>query len=246
MQKSEEWIWGSRQERSFTAAKQALLSSDVLTYYNPNKELLLDCDASPYDIGAVLSHRMENGEIRPVAFASRSLSKVECKYAQLDKEALAIIYGGKKFHQYLYGRVFTIHSDPKPLQHIFDEKRAIPVMASARVQRWALTLSTYQYKIAYKPGSQILHADLLSRLPLPEALRVVPMPAENIFVMEQFQYGPITAKQIKTWRARDPILAKVADMVLSGWWDTQLDDFLPFEGRREEFISGGRLCSMGK
>ena len=64
----------------------------------------------------------------------------ERKYSQLDKEALAIVHGVKQFHQYVYGRSFTILSDHKPLMYIFDETKSVLLMASARIQRWALTL----------------------------------------------------------------------------------------------------------
>ena len=94
---------------------------------------------------------MEDGTEQPIAFASRSLSQAERKYSQLDKEALAIVFGVKRFHQFLFGRRFTILSDHQPLKYLFGEHRAIPTMASARVQRWALTLSAYDYKIAFKP-----------------------------------------------------------------------------------------------
>ena len=106
--------------------------------------------------------------MRPIAFTSRSLNAAKCRYSHLDKEGLAIVYGVKTFHQYLFGCKF-INSDHKPLRHIFDESKLIPTMASARLQCWALTLSVYDYTIEYKPRAQNGNADLFSHLPLPEA-----------------------------------------------------------------------------
>ena len=142
---------------------KSLLASDcVLVHYNPSKEVIVACDASPYGVGAVLSHREADGQEKPIAFASSSLAIAEKKYSQLEKEGLAIVFAVKRFHQYLFGRHFIILSDHRPLQHLFSETRATPTMASARIQRWALMLGGYDYTIAYKPGVQHANTDIQS------------------------------------------------------------------------------------
>ena len=102
----------------------------------------------------MLSHRLEDRSERPIAFASRSLSPAEKGYAQLGKEALAIVFGVTKFHVYLYGHSFTIHSE-----YLFNPSKSISAMASARIQHWALLLSSYRYTVSYKSGSQMANAD---------------------------------------------------------------------------------------
>ena len=74
----------------------------------------------------------------------------ESNYAQLEKESLALIFGVRKFHMYLYGRPFTLVTDNKPLQCILGPKKGIPFMAAAHLQRWAIILASYQYDIEFK------------------------------------------------------------------------------------------------
>ena len=168
LRKGTRWVWRSRQQEAYDTAKALLQSSQVIVHYDPEKELLLSCDASPYGVGAVLAHKMNDGSERPIAYASRTLSKPERGYSQLDKEALAILFAVKKFHQFLYGRHFVVYTDHKPLLGLLNPDKATPTMASSKMQRWALTLLAYEYELIYRPGNQNGNADSLSRLPLPD------------------------------------------------------------------------------
>ena len=86
-------------------------------------------------MGAVLSHTMEDGTEKSVAYASRTLPAAEKRYSQLEKEGLAIIFGTKKFHNYFYGRFFSIESDHQPLAYLFNEAKEISPTASLCIQR---------------------------------------------------------------------------------------------------------------
>ena len=105
-------------------------SAPVLTHYNEKLALKLDTDASQYGIGAVISHILPSGEERPIVYASRTLSKSERNYAQIEKEALRIIFGLKKFHQYLYGRKFLLVTDHKPLTTLQDRRAVFQLWQS--------------------------------------------------------------------------------------------------------------------
>ena len=98
---------------------------------------------------------MLDGQERPIAYASRTLTVAERGYSQIEKEGLAVVYAVTKFHNYLYGRKFLIESDHQPLSHLFNQQKAISTTASARTQRWALTLSAYHYTICHKPGRSL-------------------------------------------------------------------------------------------
>ena len=117
-----------------------------------------------------------NGDEKPVACASKTLKTAEKNYSQLEKEALALIFGVKKFHTYLFGYKFTLNTDHKPLQSLFSESKSIPAMASGHIQRWALTLASYEYAIKFKKGPSNANADVLSWLPVPTPDVNVPVP----------------------------------------------------------------------
>ena len=211
-----------------------LTSSALLAHYDPSQPLLLSCDASQYNVGAVLS-QVCNGDEKPVAYASRTLTTAERNYSQLEKEGIALIYGVRKFHNYLFGRTFTLCTDHKPLQSLLNESKPIPCLAFPRIQRWALTLASYEYTIKYKSGLANSNADALSRLPLPNSLTSeVPIPNELVLLMEHVSTGPLTAAQVKSMMQRDPVLSRVLSHVLRGWPTTVDSSFNPYSSRRHE------------
>ena len=234
LQSGTSWHWGLSQQRAFEASKALLQSSKVLVHYNTKLPLVLSCDASPYGIGAVLSHRMADGSDRPIAFASRTLAPAEKRYAQIEREGLAIVFGVTKFHKYVYGRDFEIQTDHMPLLGPMSEDKLISPLASARIQRWALTLSNYQYHLRYKQGAQNTNADGLSRLPIPTPVLEVPVPAEVVLSLSVVNDTPITAARIAQWTARDPLLSAVATYVRQGWPSNTAEEFAVFHRRRNE------------
>ena len=121
----QQWQWSTDCDHAFRSAKQSLAKAPVLCHYDPSLPLVLSADASAYGIGAVVSHRLPDGSEQPIEFASRTLSKSECNYAQVEKEALSLVFGIRKFHHYLYGRQFVLITDHKPLLSILGPKRGI-------------------------------------------------------------------------------------------------------------------------
>ena len=122
------------------------LNTEVLVHYDVNLPITLQCDASPYAVGAVLSHIIDDDEC-PAVFAFRTLSGSECKYSQLESEAPVLSYGMKHFHQYIYGHKLMLVTNHKPLMTILKPKTGVPTMAAAHLQHWVVTLSAYRYEI---------------------------------------------------------------------------------------------------
>ena len=168
--------WTTQQQCAFEKLKCELAGRRVLTHFNDNRKLFLATDASEYGVGAVLFNKATPEDLSDdiksqtaehvISNASRTLSEAERNYSQIEKEALAIIFGIKKYDKYVMGRHFTLYTDHKPLVRLFDPKQATSSTAAARIQRWSLFLSNYDYTVEYKKGTHNSKADALSPLPL--------------------------------------------------------------------------------
>ena len=232
-----EFVWSEDCKRAFKAIKDAVAEATMLAHFDESKPLLLAVDASPYGVGATLMHAFPDGTQRPIAFASKTLSKAQQNYAQLDREALAIIFGLDKFRIYLYGRRFTILSDHKPLEHILSPRAPTPTLAAQRLQRWAIMLSAFEYDLQHIPGVRNVVADALSRLPLPEEARDLEA-EEAIYNIssKKIDSMPVTAKQIRDATRTDPVLGRVLTFIKFGWPDGEVEDerLRPFFNKRQE------------
>ena len=154
--KDAEWQWLTQHKVAFNTVKKYLTESPVLKYYSMNDEVTIQCDASDTGLGAVL---LQKGQ--PVCYASRALTDVESRYAQIEKELLAIVWSCHKFDQYIYGReIVHVESDHEPLQAVFKK----PIHQSPkRLQRMRMALQNYSLDIQYKKGRLMFIADALSR-----------------------------------------------------------------------------------
>ncbi|CAB3239777.1 unnamed protein product [Arctia plantaginis] len=168
LQKNIKWHWDSIHDNAFDTIKKLLVSDQVLAHFNIDAKIILTVDASPSGLGAVLSQvDPADGLERPISFASRTLNAAERRYSQIQKEATAIIFGVRRFHQYLYGRSipFLLRTDHKPLITIFGPHRGIPEVSANRLQRYAMFLSGYNFRIEYVRSADNC-ADYLSRASL--------------------------------------------------------------------------------
>ena len=233
LRKEVPWHWDAEQEKAFAASKELLTAADCLTHFDSSLELTLACDASAYGLGAVLSHKMPDGSERPIGYTSRTLNDAERNYSQLEKEGLACIFGIKRFHDYVFGRSFELITDHKPLLGLLKENRAISPQASARIKRWSLFLSSYEYSLVFRNTTAHANADALSRLPLPgePVKREEP---ELVLLAEHLADSPVTAQDIQSWTRRDAKLSQLLLHIQQGWPSEGNPDLKPFSSRRFE------------
>lgn len=220
------FIWTKSAIQAFRRLKSELTSDRILTQYDPKLPLILSVDASPVGLGAVLSHIMPNGDERPIEYASKALSSSEKNYPQIDREALAVVWGVKRFFQYVYGRKFTIYTDNKPISHIFAPNSLLPKFTLSRCSNYASYLTNFNYDLKFKRSIQNSNADCLSRLihelPNSNTLQTTDFdPLNQIdefdsFVYQQIDQLPITAEQIATETLQDSYLQPLLQAIQDG------------------------------
>ena len=244
LRKGEAWKWDKDQQKSFEATKGMLVKSPLLVHFDPSLPIVVHTDASPYGVGAVLSHVVD-GQERPVSYSSRSLTVAERNYGHIEKEGLALVFAVKKFHHYLFGYQFTMITDHKPLLGLFAETKGIPDRAAARITRWALLLAAYNYKLEYRAGKLNGNADALSRLPIDAEPEDVTMPCVSVNMVELVN-APVTEEEVKKETQTDQLMSKVMKHVRDGWPpECKEEQVRPYWLRRAELSVEGECLLWG-
>ena len=210
-----------------------------MAFYDKNAPTEVVTDASPVGLRAVLVQQ-QRGVKRAVAFASRSLSEVERRYSQTEKEALAVVWGCKRFNLYLLGlETFQLVTNCKALEAIYGPKSK----PSARVGRWVLRLMPSKYTVRHVPSGQNI-ADCLSRLIKIPALSHCNSTPEEYVRMVAISATPqaMTSREIERASVDDEELTEVRKCWKTGDWSSAPN---PYKLLRDEITAVGRLVIRG-
>ncbi|KAI8513647.1 hypothetical protein Bbelb_079710 [Branchiostoma belcheri] len=211
------WTWDEEQEKAFSEVKKLLSQERNLSYFDTNKTTELLVDASPAGLGAILYQKEKDGSTAIIAYASKSLTDVETRYSQTEREALAIAWGIQHFHLYLYGTTFRVITDHMPLTYIFNKPNAKPPL---RIERWLLKLQQYHFEVIYQPGRDN-PADYMSRHPLPRSkeLHHICTAEEYVnYISQQTAPKSLSLEEIKEETMKDPTLQTAIHLQRSGRW----------------------------
>lgn len=228
------FVWGSEQEEAFKVIKAEISSPRMLHHFDPVKRTSVIVDASPVGLCAILTQ-----EGNPVLFVSRKLSKVETRYCQTEREALAVVWACERLHFYLYGIDFTMWTDHKALEILYSP-RGKP---AARILRWYVRLMPYRFEIRYRKGADN-PADYFSRKPVAECTgEEETSVTESENYVNQVMLGAIphcfTLQEITAESVRDKQLQRLVRCVNENDWSDAGD-----LGRYKQ-VSSELMCKNG-
>ena len=237
--KDESWSWGTEQADAFSKLKSMITNAPVLAYFNPKLPIVIQCDSSQFGLGAVL---LQDG--KPLDYRSRTLTDAEQRYAQIEKEMLAIVFALERFNDYTFGTHSTVHTDHKPLVSI--SKKPLNNVPK-RLQRMLIRLQRYDYEIIYKPGVEMYVADTLSRAFLTDTQTEF----EEFETVQSTDYLAVSddrLKQIRNHLDADQAMCLLRDAILNGWPEDKHNappELLPYFKYRDELTISQDLIFKG-
>jgi hypothetical protein len=233
--------WASEEQECFDNLKHLLSTAPVLAYFDVTKPTVIECDASSTGLGSVL---LQDG--RPIAYASRALTETEQKYAQIEKETLAIVFSCIHFSQYITAKPVTVKSDHQPLETIF--RRPLS-KAPKRIQRMLMQLQNYDLDVKYVKGTSLHLADALSRA----YINMDPHPEEKVIeTVNALLFMRVSDERVKAIAdetARDPEMRELAAVIQTGWpkkSENLQHHIQPFFAHRHELTTHNGLIFKGQ
>lgn len=195
------WNWGTEHTTAFETVKTALVQRPLLALYDPHKETQVHTDASKRGIGGILLQKGDDNLYRPVSYFSRKTTPEEQRFHSFELETLAVVSSLNRFRVYLISIPFTILTDCNALRTTLTKRDLIP-----RVARWWVQLQEFDCEIEYRSGSNMSHADALSRNPVGEA-------REETHILDVLTIG--TDDWVATVQSSDPEIQSIRDILNS-------------------------------
>ena len=238
LSKSRTWTWDHSQSNAFKRVKEELSSPTTLALYDLTAPTKISADASSHGLGAVILQKSEDSW-KPVAYASRSMSETEKRYAQIEKEALATTWACEKFANFIVGKRVQIETDHKPLVPLLGNKQLDSLPPC--ILRFRLRLDRFTYDIKHVPGKEMYTADTLSRAPIPSQISedsATLQELAELCAMTTVSHLPASSQRREIYRraqSEDPICKLILKYCQEGWpahkskidssvnpyWDTQ-------------------------
>ena len=209
LHKDTAWKWMPHHQAAFEKLKNVLTCAPVLQYFDVKSPVVITCDASQHGLGAAC---LQNG--RPIAYASRALTATECKYAQIEKELLAVVFACSKFNDFVYGQNFQVESDHQPLISII--KKPIH-SAPTRLQKMLMRLQKYNFELIYRKGKDLILADALSRAHLDNSSCASNLSNDEYEVVTCRPISDSASDKLSEATKADPDLQKLRQTILNGW-----------------------------
>ena len=212
-----EWSWGPEQETAWEELRTILTTSPVLKFYDPEKPTKISADASKDGIGAVLLQQHEDGWA-VVAYASKAMTPTEIRYAQIEKECLAMTFACERFNQFVHGMKFEVETDHKPLVAVMKKPLCD---CPLRLQRMRIRLQKYDFTLNWTPGKQMFMADTLSRAvdtsePVTSSMEA-DIDAYVDMIVTSLPVSTSRMTEIKEETLKDPELIQLATLITDGW-----------------------------
>lgn len=226
--KGKHFIWGELQQKAFEEIIKRLEQMTILSFYSHTDDTFLFADASDYGLGAVLVQVTKDDSLKPIAFASKCLSKEDRALATSEKEALACVWACEHFAYYLKGRRFVLCTDHQALETLLGVIKPSSAITSARIERLKMRIQEFEFSVKYVPGRKMI-ADFLSRssthgFDLGKSL-LSEMDVEFIRSLITEKSGSITEKKLMEHSQGDETLKKICESLKSDVWTEETKKF---------------------